>query len=120
VLWLAASPTPQEQIDHLLTGPTQVERDRAMTTALVGLSLDVSVSSGATAQVEITEADEGSARSDETLAYAQIVCTLTSRADVASVNLFRDGDRLEVPRADGSLTRGPLYGSDYTSLITPA
>ncbi|GAA3347074.1 hypothetical protein GCM10020358_60490 [Amorphoplanes nipponensis] len=117
---LDAPPTPQEHIDHLVAGPTQPERDRAMTTALVGSSLEVRMAGDATAQVEITEADEGSARSDETLAYAQIVCTLTSRADVASVLLLRDGDRLEVPRADGSLSRGPLYGSDYTALIAPA
>ncbi|MEU8230462.1 GerMN domain-containing protein [Actinoplanes sp. NPDC048967] len=117
---LAAPPTAQEQIDHLLAGPTQAERERLMTTALAGLSVEVRVGDDATAQAEITEADEGSARTDETLAYAQIVCTLTSRADVASVFLSRDGDRLEVPRADGSLSRGPLYGSDYISLIAPA
>lgn len=117
---LSGPSAPQEHLNDLLAGPTGPERERTMTTALVGLSLEVRMASGGMAQVDITEADEGSARSDENLAYAQIVCTLTSRADVASVALSRDGDPLEVPRADGSLSRGPLYGSDYAALIAPA
>ena len=117
---VAVPPTAQQQVDHLLTGPTAAERNSGLTTALAGSALEVRAGGNAVAQVQISEADEGSARSDETIGYAQIVCTLTSRADVASVILLRDGDRLEVPRADGSLSRGPLYGSDYNALIVPA
>ena len=116
---VATPPTPQQHVDHLLAGPTEAERHRGLSTALAGSTIAVRVAD-ATAKVEISEADETSARSDETIGYAQIVCTLTTRADVTSVVLSRDGEQLEVPRADGSLSRGPLYGSDYQGLIVPA
>ncbi|RSM64495.1 hypothetical protein DMB66_19380 [Actinoplanes sp. ATCC 53533] len=113
-------PTAQRQADHLVAGPTDAEREMGLTTALAGLSLAVEFPNGTSlAQVEVTEADEANARNDEMIAYAQIVCTLTAREDVGSVVFTRGNDRLEVPRADGSLSRGPLYSSDYSSLIGP-
>ncbi|MEV6489077.1 GerMN domain-containing protein [Actinoplanes sp. NPDC051633] len=113
-----ASPSAQEQVDQLLAGPTEAERNSGITTALTGLSLTVSLRSGrGESEVEVAEANEDAARSDETIAYGQVVCTLTSRSDVVSVIFTQDGDRLEVPRADGSLSRGPLYGSDFAALV---
>lgn len=115
-----STPSAQRQAEHLVAGPTDAEREMGLTSALAGLSLAVQVPGGIQpVQVEITEADEGSARNDEMIAYAQIVCTLTTREDVSSVVFTRGSDRLEVPRADGSLSRGPLYSSDYSSLIGP-
>ncbi|WP_041832217.1 GerMN domain-containing protein [Actinoplanes sp. N902-109] len=115
------APGVQQQLDHLLAGPTDAERNRGITTGLTGLTLRGALPRGSDeAQVEVTEADENNARSDESLAYGQIVCTLTSRAEVSSVVFTRDGERLEVPRADGSLSRGPLFSSDYAALIGPA
>ncbi|MDG4831727.1 GerMN domain-containing protein [Solwaraspora sp. WMMD1047] len=112
--------SPQHQVEALIAGPTNAERETGLTSALAGLSLAVQVSSDTlVAQVEITEADEGNARIDEMIAYAQIVCTLTARSDVDSVVFTRGDERLDVPRADGSLSRGPLYGSDYSSLLEP-
>ena len=116
---LDASPSLQLQIEHLLGGPSDAERNTGLTTALVGRSLTVELLGGAQAHVEIAEAEDGTARSDEIIAYGQIVCTLTSRADVNSVVFTRDDERLEVPRADGSLASGPLRGSDYAALIAP-
>jgi hypothetical protein len=115
-----SAPSAQLQAEHLVAGPTGRELQAGLTTALAGWSLKVEVSGGTRlAQVAITEADEGNARNDEMIAYAQIVCTLTARADVGSVLFTREGDRLEVPRADFSLSRGPLYSSDYSALIGP-
>ena len=116
---LDTSPSPQLQVEHLLTGPSQLERNIGLTTALVGMSVTVQLSGGGQADVEIADAAEDTARSDEIIAYGQIVCTLTSRAEVNSVIFLRDKERLEVPRADGSLSSGPLRGSDYASLIAP-
>jgi len=116
---LDAPPTVQLQVEHLLGGPSEVERNTGLTTALVGRSLTVELLGGAQAHVGIAEAAEGTARSDEIMAYGQVVCTLTSRAEVNSVVFTRDDERLEVPRADGSLSSGPLRGSDYATLIAP-
>ena len=105
-------PSVQQLADRLIAGPTEAERTTGLTTALAGMSLAVEVPAGGTvARVRI--ADEGSARSDEMIAYGQIVCTLTARPDVGAVVFIRDDEPLEVPRADGSLSRGPLYAGDY-------
>ncbi|MBB2941421.1 spore germination protein GerM [Actinoplanes lutulentus] len=113
---VSSVPTTQRQLDDLTAGPTAAERGLGLSTSLSGTTLSVrnsNKSDGVT--VEVAEAG---ARSDEVLAYAQIVCTLTARADVASVSFTRDGDPLRVPRADGSLTDQPLRGWDYRGLIT--
>ena len=116
-----APPDAQQHLDHQLAGPDEAERDSGMTTALTGLSLTVSRSpGGGEARVEVSESDESRAITDDSLTYGQVVCTLTSRADVSTVVLTRDGARLEVPRADGSLSRGPLTGEDYAAMIIPA
>ncbi|MET8147084.1 GerMN domain-containing protein [Actinoplanes sp. NPDC049668] len=114
-------PTAQRQAEHLVAGPTEAERGNGLTTALATTAIRVAVPAGSTqAQVEIAETDEGNARSDETIAYGQIVCTLTARADVDSVVFTREGEVLQVPRADGSLSRGPLRAGDYASLVAPS
>ncbi|MEU4214148.1 GerMN domain-containing protein [Actinoplanes sp. NPDC026623] len=118
---VGASPTVQRQLESLAAGPTEAERANGLTTALATTSVRVDVPAGSTqARVEVAKTDEGNARSDEMMAYGQIVCTLTSRVDVNSVVFTRDGKVLQVPRGDGSLSRGPLGAGDYASLIAPA
>jgi len=113
--------TAQRQVEHLVAGPTEAERANGLTTALAATTLRVDLpAGGAEARVEVAEREEGSARSDETIGYGQIVCTLTSRGDVNSVVFTRAGQALQVPRADGSLSRGPLRIGDYASLIAPS
>jgi hypothetical protein len=117
---LGSPPSVQQQLDNLTVGPTRAEQDNGLGTALSGLTLRAQQApSSMQATVDIAEADESNARSDEVLAYGQIVCTLTARADIDSVVFTRDNRRLEVPRADGSLSRGPLSVGDYASLIGP-
>lgn len=119
VRWLPAAPTIDTHVADLLAGPTDPEQDADLTSALTGTTIiaDVSLNDGA-ATVDVGDlADTG--RNDQVLAFAQIVCTLTTRPDVTSVSFLQDGQRLGVPRADGSLSRGPLTATDYASLITP-
>ncbi|MEU4690463.1 GerMN domain-containing protein [Actinoplanes sp. NPDC023714] len=111
---------PQRQLDQLVAGPTASEQAQGLSTALATAALTVRLPAGqTTAAVEIAEAGEGAARSDEVLAYGQIVCTLTSRADIAAVTFLRDGQPLQVPRGDGTLSSGPVRAADYRSLIGP-
>ncbi|KUL22814.1 GerMN domain-containing protein [Actinoplanes awajinensis] len=115
-----AALSPQGQLDALAAGPTEAEQAQGLSSALAGLSLVLATPPVAAAvTVEVTEADEGAARSDEILAYGQIVCTLTSRADVSSVAFTRGGQPLRVPRGDGTLTEQPLGAEDYQDLIGP-
>lgn len=112
-----AVPGPQRQLDQLVTGPTPAERAQGLSTALATTALTVTVPSPAVAAVEVGETEESAARSDEVLAYGQIVCTLTSRADIAVVSFRRQGRPLQVPRGDLTLTSEPLRAADYRSLI---
>jgi spore germination protein GerM len=115
------APAVDEQLRHLLAGPTDSERDAAFVSALTGITATgmVEVRDGA-ATVEIGNRSDGTGRSDEVLAYGQIVCTLTSRDDVHTVSFLHDGQPLRVPRADGSLADGPLTRADYAELIAPS
>lgn len=114
-------PTVQEQIEHLIAGPTGPERAVGLTGTLNGNIIVTGVSLAAgVATVEIDDDADGSGRRDQVLAYAQIVSTLTTRPDVTAVAFANDGQRLGVPRADLSLTTEPLTAADYTALTAPA
>jgi hypothetical protein len=70
------------------------------------------------ATVSIAMPTEQGARSDEVLAYGQIVCTLTSQgAEVGTVSFVTGSEPLAVPRADGSLADGSLTIADYAGLL---
>lgn len=65
-------------------------------------------------------ASEASQRltADPLATVAQLVCTLTRQPGVGLVR-FTVGDiPAEVPRADGSLSNGPVSADDYASLLT--
>lgn len=105
-------------LQHLLAGPVETERGSGLTSALPGTVTVAGVRlTGAVAEVDVREAGEGTGRSDEVLAFGQIVCTLTGRDDVDAVLFRRDGQPLDVPRADYSLSREPLTAADYGSLV---
>jgi hypothetical protein len=114
---VTTAPTVDEQFAHLLAGPTEAERDQALTTALTGRPT-VSHTPGSTVvTVELSAAGVGAGRSDEAVAYGQIVCTLAGRSDVSGVIFTRDGQRRGVPRGDGSLSDGPLNAADYAAIM---
>ena len=117
---LDASPTVEQHLEHLLAGPNQAERDNGLTTALPGAITVAGVHlAGTRADVDVPEAGEETGRSDEILAFGQIVCTLTARSEVDSVSFLRGGQPLGVPRADGSLSQAPLTAGDYAGLTRP-
>ncbi|GGM30077.1 GerMN domain-containing protein [Dactylosporangium sucinum] len=105
-----------QQLNDLLAGPTEQERNNGFGSALEGTDLIIGAAlDGGTAVVTVGDT---TIRNDEVLAYGQIVCTLASRDDVANVRFLQDGRPLEVPRADGSLTSEPLTTADYANLIS--
>lgn len=114
-------PTTADLLGDLLTGPTDQERADGISSALLGGNVvsGVHIDNGQ-AVVELSASIENSARNDEVLAYAQLVCTLAGRADVNAVTFTHNGQPVGVPRADGSLTQGPLTAADYTTLLASA
>ncbi|WP_432972267.1 GerMN domain-containing protein [Dactylosporangium sp. CA-233914] len=110
-------PSPQQQIEDLVTGPTPQERDAGLDSALAGTDIITGVQlRNGTAVVGLSA--DNPIRNDEILAYGQIVCTLSARADIVAVRFTQEGRTMEVPGADGALTREPLTEDDYASLIS--
>ncbi|WP_018219441.1 GerMN domain-containing protein [Salinispora pacifica] len=110
-------PTVDQHLEHLLAGPNEAERAEGLATALFGAVTVAGIRLTETrAEVDVPSVAEGAGRSDEVFAFGQIVCTLTARPEVDSVSFLRDGAPLGVPRADGSLSPGPLTAADYVEL----
>jgi hypothetical protein len=112
--------TVAEQLAHLMAGPSAAEREDDLTSALTA-SIPVTGARIVNGEVQVSlgESRAGSARTDDVMAFGQIVCTLTTRPEVIGVSFLHDGKRIGVPRADGSLSPGPLTGVDYAALIAP-
>ncbi len=111
-------PGVDAHLQHLLAGPDQTERGRGLATALPGtVTVAGAALAGTVATVDVRQAGEETGRNDEVLAFGQIVCSLTQRPDVDSVAFRRDGEPLEVPRADGSVSALPLTAADYRPLL---
>lgn len=113
-----ATPTVETLVRDLVAGPNDVERDAGLGSALTGTTLTLAARHGSQITIEMDEPVAGTGRSDEVLAYGQVVTTLTARPDITSVIFTRDGQRIGIPRADGSLSQAPLTAADYASLVT--
>lgn len=110
-------PTVDELITALQTGPTDAERDTGLSSALLRSDVASLIIDDGQAVVALASPIDGTGRSDEALAYAQLVCTLTARTEISGVSFTRDGQSLAVPRGDGSLSPGPLTAADYATLV---
>jgi spore germination protein GerM len=53
----------------------------------------------------------------QVLAFAQMVCTMTSRPGIGQVSFTLLGTPIDVVRPDGSLATGPVSRDDYASLL---
>ena len=113
-------PDVGDSIEDLLAGPTEEESALGLGTALGGAPVvtDVRLDDSVAVLTLRSDAREGS-RTDDVLALGQVVCTLTARKDVTGVAFEQDGERVAVPRGDGSLTREPLRIGDFEVLRPP-
>ncbi|GAA2631654.1 hypothetical protein Adu01nite_27200 [Paractinoplanes durhamensis] len=110
--------TPAQMVQDLLAGPTAKEHEDGLSSALSTMQVEGITVVQRRAVIAIGETAGQGARSDEILAYGQIVCTLTSQgAEVGTVAFTSDGRQLGVPRGDGSLSADPLTIADYAGLI---
>lgn len=108
----------QRMLADLLAGPTRAEQEDGLTSALSTTRITGMTITQRRATVEVAEPSEDGGRTDEMLAYGQIVCTLTSLgAEVGTVSFTSGGRPLSVPRGDGSLSAGPLTVADYADLL---
>lgn len=111
-------PDAQQLLADLLAGPITAEQEAGYTSALTGTTaINSATDAAGSATVELSTALEGTGRSDDVLAFGQLVCTLSSRPDINQVMFTRQGQRVGVPRGNGALTEDPLTCSDYTNLL---
>jgi hypothetical protein len=113
-----SSPTVQTVLYDLQTAPNDAERTAGLSNALLGARLiaDAAIVDGQ-ARVELATPIEGAAPSGDRLAYAQVVCTLTSLPNVSTVVFTRGNQPIGVPEGDGSVSLGPLSCANYTDVI---
>ncbi len=111
--------TLKRTVQALLSGPTVEDAGRGLRSALPSALLAdrVFVRSG----VVVLDLSAGLMTIDsqeQSLALAQLVYTVTTTADVTQVRVLVDGQPVEVPRADGSLTDRDVTRADYAALTT--
>ncbi len=110
---LSASRTLQALVDASRTGlPTGTR------SALNGPNLvTANTTTRGVAHIELNAAFTQTPAADQILAVAQIVCTLTSLPGIGQVQFTRDGNPIDIPRADSSLTNQPVTRADYKPLL---
>lgn len=98
----------------LFVGPTPTEAARGLTTDVPAqtrlISLDLT---GPIATVDLSSEFSAVGGSEQVLAVAQIVYTLTASPQISSVQFAIDGKTIEVPDGSGSLADAPRRRGDY-------
>lgn len=112
---------PAELVRVLFEGPTADESSRGLTTDIpsgtVLLSLDVN---GTTATADLSKAFGDLGGSEQVLAVAQVVYTLTASRHIDGVRFTVEGRTVEVPDGSGSLSSRPRTRSDFPGVLAAA
>jgi spore germination protein GerM len=101
----------------LLSGPTEAELNTGLRTAISPQTELRSVEvRGTTAVIDLSSAFVEVGGEEQILALAQVVLTATTAAGISEVRFALEGQPVDVPRADGTLSSGPLTAADYSAL----
>jgi hypothetical protein len=109
--------SPATQLADLVAGPNADEAAQGLTSALSTESHVTLTVNGGHATVDLGDRADQAVRSDDVLAFGQIVCTLTAQLPIGLVSFTSGGEPLNVPRGDASLSAGPLTIADYVNLL---
>lgn len=71
---------------------------------------------GGVAVIDLSEEFTDIGGTDQLIAIAQLVYTSTGRPGVGQVNFTLEGEPIEIPRGDGSITSGSVTRDDYRDL----
>lgn len=113
-------PTVRELVAYLEAGPSHAERAAGYRSALTDTDLVADVQLvGRIAVVGLADSFDLAGRPNDVLAFAEVVCTLALHPSVDGVVFTRDGQRVGIPRDDGSLSEEPLTEADYRGLLSP-
>jgi spore germination protein GerM len=111
---LADEATLAQLVTVLAEGPSDSESASGLRSALPagGATGEVTTARG-TATVDLAEAFTLAGQEDQAAAIAQLVYTLTARPGIGRVAFTLDGEAVEVPRGDGTLTTDALTRDDF-------
>ena len=105
----------------LLDGPKQAEFAAGVRTAISPeTTLRAARHEGDTAVVDLSAAVVEVGGQEQILAVAQIVLTTTAVPGIEQVRFLLEGQAVEIPRADGTLTAESLRAADYQGLVQPS
>ena len=105
---------------ELEAGPTASESFLGLRSALTDIDAIDSVDiDGSTALVDLNDSFTTLGGSDQIVAIAQLVFTVTEQPTLDRLIISVNGETVEVPRDDGTLTRDPLTRADYRSFSPP-
>jgi hypothetical protein len=117
----ASRPDLAEALDELLAGPMEAELAAGIRTAISPQTeLRSARLDGDTAVVDLSAAFVEVGGQEQILAVAQVVLTATAVPGVDRVRFLLEGQAVEIPRADGTLSSESLGAADYERLLTAA
>lgn len=103
-----------------LAGLSEADAEAGLESALSGTEDVTSIElSGGVAVVDFEANADQTLTPDPLATIAQIVCTLTRQPGIGAVRFAVEGDPIDVPRDDGSLTDAPVTADDYRELMAP-
>ena len=113
----AGSVTPATRLEALRAGPTVDEVASGLGSALdEDTSIRISQVTGGVATLDLPPALAALVGSDQLLALAQLVFTLTEDPAIGEVIFTVDGKPVDVPVGDGTLTSRAVGRSDFPTL----
>lgn len=118
---VAVEATLDTAIEALRAGPTSSDTEAGLRSAIPSSDMiDSAIVQSGTATISLAPSFLTLPGTEQTLAIAQIIYTVTNLPGVGLVE-FQLGDRpLSVPTADGQPSQGALSRDDYVSLVDPA
>jgi spore germination protein GerM len=107
----------QDLLDALLKAPTNTEANHGLRSAVPPGTKATAVTRRDVAIVDLESQFLSAARTEQALAVAQIVYTMTSIPGISTVRFLLDGEAVDIPRSDGTLTRSPLGRTDVGIVV---
>lgn len=111
---------PSAVIAELESGPSEAEATLGLQSALSEIdAIDGLRVDGTRVTVDLTETFTELSGTEQRIALAQLVFSLTDRTEVEELGVTVEDAPVEVPRGDGTLTGDPVGRSDYEALAPP-
>jgi hypothetical protein len=114
---LGAPLTLNAVVDALTKGPRPEDLAASARSVIGEGDVERVTSRGGVAIVQLGAKFPELPPSEQSLGVAQLVLTLTDRPGIGQVSFMLNGQPADVPRANGTLDRGPLSHDDYAALL---